>query len=105
MLGPMSFLAWLEPDTVLPIRSRAACVVELASKSDQRRLAGALERMGVKSVFARSEDDARAGVDDLREVCSACEDGRGKHRCASCQSAIFVASASASLDHRKEPSR
>lgn len=105
-MGRDVFLAWLEPDPRIEQRSQwLSCVVELGSKSDQRRLAQSLERLGAPVAFARSEDDARDSVDDLRGICGACQGGRGRHRCASCQSSIFIATASASLDHRKETSR
>src|SRR5687767_9533061 len=105
MASGNAWLAWLEPALNVAPRAQASCVVELASKSNQRRLAASLEKLGARVAFARSEDDAHDSIDDLREICSACEGGRGRHRCASCQSLIFIATATASLDHRKEPSR
>lgn len=64
-------------------------------------LRDSLVRMGAHAAIVRTEDEARAEVDDLRQRCR-CDGGIGRYRCDRCQSEAFVERASQSLTQRTE---
>lgn len=59
-------------------------------------LRDSIVRMGGLAGIVRTEDEARAEVDDLRQRCR-CDGGGGRYRCVSCQSRAFTTQAAASL--------
>lgn len=83
------WLAYLEPNANAVLELWRPNVYRVPVDVAQDLLAS-LQRIGCIGALDRTEDGARAKLDDLRKRCFACEDGFGHYLCSGCSSAVLV---------------
>jgi len=89
------WVAWMEPvPNVVPAGwvPRCARVVACAAELEL-----SLRTLGARVGRFTSQGKALAWLDDQRLRCSCCEEGKGRHRCASCQQGILTGQLAASV--------